>query len=102
MGCGSIGTIGTLIIATLSKPKPPERAVVGGGPTPPDDGRAEREKTMIRLTLKRDGATLHELVAKEGTSLDEVLSVAEWEVYLGCADYSAVEVDGEIYAEYEL
>lgn len=39
--------------------------------------------------------------AKQGVSLEDVLEIAESEVYDGYADYARVTVDGEIYAEYE-
>ena len=56
---------------------------------------------MIRLLTMKDGRVVLDKKARNGVPIDEVLEVAEFEVMDGYADYARVEVDGEIYAEYE-
>lgn len=57
----------------------------------------------IKLITMRDGAILYELTAAEGTTLEQVAEAAESAVFqTGEATYARVEVDGAIYAEYEM
>lgn len=57
----------------------------------------------ITLITMRGGATLHVLTAVEGTTLEQVAEAAEEAVFqTGEADYARIEVDGSIYAEYEM
>lgn len=56
---------------------------------------------MIRLITKKDGKIVLNKTAKAGVSVGEICEIAECEVYDGFADYACVEIDGEIYAEYE-
>jgi len=56
---------------------------------------------MIRLITMKDGLVVINRRAKSSATLEDILEIAENEVNGGYADYSRVEVDGEIYAEYE-
>lgn len=55
----------------------------------------------IRLLTMKDGEVVMNKKANPWVTVDEVLMIAENEVYGGYADYARVTVDGEIYAEYE-
>ena len=55
---------------------------------------------MIELITVENGKK-RTRYAKAGVTADEICYIAEAEVYGGYAEYSAVVVDGEIYAEYE-
>lgn len=55
----------------------------------------------ICLLTMKDGRVVFNKVANPGVGVDEIVEIAENEVYDGYADYSRVTVDGEIYAEYE-
>ena len=57
---------------------------------------------MIRIFTSVNGRKILDKVAKPGVELDDILEIAENEVYDGYADYARVEVDGVIYAEYEV
>lgn len=56
---------------------------------------------MIRLITKKSGKVVLNKTAKNSATVDDICAIAECEVYDGYADYACVEVDGEIYAEYE-
>lgn len=56
---------------------------------------------MIRLVTTKSGKTVINSIAKPTATLEDILWIAECEVTDGYADYSRVEVNGEIYAEYE-
>lgn len=56
---------------------------------------------MIKILTTLNGEVVLDFHAKRGVTVDEVLEIAENEVDGGYADYARVEVDGEIYAEYE-
>lgn len=56
---------------------------------------------MIRLVTKLNGNTVMDKWATASVTLDDILEIAECEILDGYADYALVEVDGEVYAEYE-
>jgi len=56
---------------------------------------------MIKIITKKDGKIILNSTAKNGVTLEEIIEIAENEVFGGYADYSKVEVDGKTYAEYE-
>ena len=55
---------------------------------------------MITLVLRQNGREKTKY-AKAGVSVDEIIEIAENEVMGGYAEYSAVYVNGHLYAEYE-
>ena len=55
----------------------------------------------IRIVTKADGRKTMDKVAKPGVDLEDIIEIAENEVYDGYADYSAVYVNGKLYVEYE-
>ena len=52
------------------------------------------------ITKKNGRIVMHERANSDAT-IDEIMEIAENEVYGGYADYSAVTIDGKVYAEYE-
>ena len=58
-------------------------------------------KSSIRLVTSKNGKIRMDRMAKPTAALSEILEIAECEVFGGYADYSMVEVDGKVYAEYE-
>lgn len=55
----------------------------------------------IRIVTMKDGKVIMDKYAKPGISVEDIVEIAENEVYGGYADYSKVEVNGKVYAEYE-
>lgn len=55
----------------------------------------------IRLITWKDGRITMDKLAKETATVSDICEIAECEVYGGYADYAQVEVDGNMYAEYE-
>ncbi len=55
----------------------------------------------IRLVTKANGRKIMDKIAKPGVDVEDIVEIAENEVCDGYADYSAVYVDGKLYAEYE-
>ena len=65
---------------------------------------SDRQKGVnmeIRLVLKKRGRIYLNRKARQTATVEDILEIAEKEVNDGYADYAMVEVDGEIYAEYE-
>ena len=60
-----------------------------------------KKNIKIRLVTKMNGRKQVDKIARPGVDLEDVLELAENEVMDGYADYSAVYVDGRLYAEYE-
>ena len=57
---------------------------------------------MIRLLALKNGYERLSGTAKQGVSVSEICEIAERMVFNGDADYARVEVNGEIYSEYEV
>ena len=57
--------------------------------------------TGIRLITWKDGRITMEKTAKETATLEDIMEIAECEVFGGYADYAQVWVDNNMYAEYE-
>ena len=55
----------------------------------------------IWILTEKNGQVVMHKHAKPGVSVEDVLEIAENEVYGGYADYARVTVNSEIYAEYE-
>lgn len=57
----------------------------------------------MRLLTMKDGLVVLNKYARPGVTIDDLLEIAECEVYGGYADYACVENDdGTVYAEYEI
>ena len=55
----------------------------------------------IRLITSKNGVVRLDRLARPRTTLEEVVEIAEFEVNEGVQAKARVEVDGEIYCEYE-
>lgn len=56
---------------------------------------------MIEVVLENKYGEVRKIFATEETSLEEAVAIAEFAVFDGSYDRSAVIVDGEIYCVYE-